>query len=194
MLKRENQWFQSLFYWIINSINIQNLRRKLQKTMFQSLFYWIINSIKKKKKLKKNKMKRFQSLFYWIINSIGINIFTTILILIVSILILLDYQFYHPLNYIARCNKERFQSLFYWIINSIKDVLNGRNSNVMVSILILLDYQFYPVWYENNSYDFSCFNPYSTGLSILSTENWYPSFDAINVSILILLDYQFYQI
>ena len=113
---------------------------------------------------------QFQSLFYWIINSIyrpyewsrrfkrSFNPYSTGLSILsilkrkeaerkgdVSILILLDYQFYLPWENIRR--------------------LGG----CLVSILILLDYQFYH-WIESIHYwkNDSSFNPYSTGLSILS--------------------------
>ena len=136
---------------------------------FQSLFYWIINSITPKIGLTRNMNTKFQSLFYWIINSILFFIPFCRSSTNVSILILLDYQFYldssrikkrglrrfNPystgLSILSISNKSSssilwnlFQSLFYWIINSIQ--FNDLTEN-----------------FNNIG-----FNPYSTGLSILS--------------------------
>ena len=62
-----------------------------------------------------------------------------------------------------------FQSLFYWIINSIwRAYTTGKKIRKQVSILILLDYQFYPCSTVVRPTFHNGFNPYSTGLSILS--------------------------
>ena len=63
----------------------------------------------------------------------------------VSILILLDYQFYPGRGFTEDEEKE------------------------IVSILILLDYQFYQEYIKYAISKITSFNPYSTGLSILST-------------------------
>ena len=62
----------------------------------------------------------------------------------VSILILLDYQFYQFFIKYFDKKGRMFQSLFYWIINSIE----------VMELLRQMESQ--------------SFNPYSTGLSILS--------------------------
>ena len=138
---------------------------------------------------------QFQSLFYWIINSIyrpyewsrrfkrSFNPYSTGLSILsilkrkeaerkgdVSILILLDYQFYLPWENIRRLGGCLVSILilldyqFYLPWENIR-----RLGGCLVSILILLDYQFYH-WIESIHYwkNDSSFNPYSTGLSILS--------------------------
>ena len=66
--------FQSLFYWIINSIFKLHISLLIINFMFQSLFYWIINSIRLKNLNLETSEELFQSLFYWIINSIINNV------------------------------------------------------------------------------------------------------------------------
>ena len=161
----------------------------------------------------------FQSLFYWIINSIIIGIFNIQLNEVrVSILILLDYQFYQYERIDYNIPNTLFQSLFYWIINSIYSNYSIKVADLFVSILILLDYQFYllekqteivsylegfnpystglSILSHNYNIEYliiiNCFNPYSTGLSILSLAAVGDRRPDVFVSILILLDYQFY--
>ena len=86
----------------------------------------------------------------------------------VSILILLDYQFYPWVDSTDQKYQDWFQSLFYWIINSIIKKSELRKFWGVVSILILLDYQFYLDDILLTSCFSYSFNPYSTGLSILS--------------------------
>ena len=137
--------FQSLFYWIINSIAMMRTMIRICNigfnpystglsilsvsysfyirnlyTLFQSLFYWIINSINSSICCLVIFFSLFQSLFYWIINSIYSFVFVCKINYLVSILILLDYQFYRSsIPLLSSLSFTVFQSLFYWIINSI---------------------------------------------------------------------------
>ena len=52
-------WFQSLFYWIINSIANSPTAFAEIFPRFQSLFYWIINSILENLILKLSEDKSF---------------------------------------------------------------------------------------------------------------------------------------
>ena len=66
---------QSLFYWIIYSYFLINIRSISIRRESQSLFYWIIYSYSYEKRSEKwIKTRKSQSLFYWIIYSYQINI------------------------------------------------------------------------------------------------------------------------
>ena len=85
----------------------------------------------------------------------------------VSILILMDYQFLPKKKYYLS-NKKQY-----------------------VSILILMDYQFLPSRGRNIMTKKQRFNPYFNGLSILTIGMKLIPTSEMTVSILILMDYQF---
>ena len=136
--------FQSLFYWIINSIYRPYEWSRRFKRSFNpySTGLSILSILKRKEAERKGDVSILILLDYQFylpwenIRRLGGCL--------VSILILLDYQFYLTLERWNDGTTSMFQSLFYWIINSIiGSKVSTTGKTTLVSILILLDYQFY---------------------------------------------------
>ena len=92
----------------------------------------------------------------------------------VSILILLDYQFYQYSKLTEKATKDNVSILIlldYQFYQKEEEAKEEQNEEV--SILILLDYQFYRNKHFHHYPDSNSFNPYSTGLSILSSFKLY---------------------